>query len=30
MRAGLELVDAVRNLGPNLQARAGVLTGEAR
>ena len=29
VRAGLELVDAVRNLGPTLQARAGVLTGEA-
>ncbi|HXR27492.1 MAG TPA: adenylate/guanylate cyclase domain-containing protein, partial [Candidatus Baltobacteraceae bacterium] len=29
VRAGLELVDAVRTLGPNIQARAGVLTGEA-
>ncbi len=29
VRAGLELVDAVRALGPSLQARAGVLTGEA-
>jgi class 3 adenylate cyclase/tetratricopeptide (TPR) repeat protein len=29
VRAGLELVDAVRTLGPGLQARAGVLTGEA-
>ncbi len=29
MRAGLELVDAVRSLGPTIQARAGVLTGEA-
>ncbi len=29
VRAGLELVDAVRSLGPGLQARAGVLTGEA-
>ena len=29
VRAGLELVDAVRGLGPSIQARAGVLTGEA-
>jgi class 3 adenylate cyclase/tetratricopeptide (TPR) repeat protein len=29
VRAGLELVDAVRGLGPGLQARAGVMTGEA-
>jgi class 3 adenylate cyclase/tetratricopeptide (TPR) repeat protein len=29
VRAGLELVDAVRVLGPAIQARAGVLTGEA-
>jgi len=29
IRAGLELVDAVRTLGPTIQARAGVLTGEA-
>jgi class 3 adenylate cyclase len=29
VRAGLELVDAVRTLGPTIQARAGVLTGEA-
>lgn len=29
VRAGLELVDAVRSLGPQIQARAGVLTGEA-
>ena len=29
VRAGLELVDAVRRLGPEIQARAGVLTGEA-
>jgi class 3 adenylate cyclase/tetratricopeptide (TPR) repeat protein len=29
VRAGLELVDAVRILGPSIQARAGVLTGEA-
>ncbi len=29
VRAALELVDAVRALHPNLQARAGVLTGEA-
>ncbi len=29
VRAGLELVDAVRILGPTIQARAGVLTGEA-
>jgi class 3 adenylate cyclase len=29
VRAALELVDAVRGLGPNVQARAGVLTGEA-
>jgi len=29
VRAGLELVDAVRSLGPAIQARAGVLTGEA-
>ena len=29
VRAGLELVDAVRALGSGIQARAGVLTGEA-
>ncbi|MGH2407939.1 MAG: adenylate/guanylate cyclase domain-containing protein, partial [Candidatus Limnocylindrales bacterium] len=29
VRASLELVDAVRGLGPSIQARAGVLTGEA-
>lgn len=29
VRAGLELVNAVRVLGPSVQARAGVLTGEA-
>ena len=29
VRAALELVDAVRTLGPEVQARAGVLTGEA-
>ena len=29
VRAGLELVEAVRALGPSVQARAGVLTGEA-
>jgi class 3 adenylate cyclase/tetratricopeptide (TPR) repeat protein len=29
VRAALELVDAVRTLGPTVQARAGVLTGEA-
>ena len=29
VRAGLELVDAVQVLGPGVQARAGVLTGEA-
>jgi class 3 adenylate cyclase/tetratricopeptide (TPR) repeat protein len=29
VRAGLELVDAVRRLGPEIQARAGLLTGEA-
>jgi class 3 adenylate cyclase len=29
VRAGLELVDAVKSLGPSIQARAGVLTGEA-
>jgi len=29
VRAGLELVDAVRALGPGVEARAGVLTGEA-
>ncbi|MFI5255042.1 MAG: AAA family ATPase [Candidatus Limnocylindrales bacterium] len=29
VRAGLELVDAVQTLGPAIQARAGVLTGEA-
>jgi class 3 adenylate cyclase/tetratricopeptide (TPR) repeat protein len=29
VRAGLELVDAVKALGPGIQARAGVLTGEA-
>jgi class 3 adenylate cyclase/tetratricopeptide (TPR) repeat protein len=28
VRAALELVDAVRSLGPTIQARAGVLTGE--
>ncbi len=28
VRAALELVDAVRTLGPSIQARAGVLTGE--
>ena len=28
VRAALELVDAVRMLGPSIQARAGVLTGE--
>ncbi|MFI5199196.1 MAG: adenylate/guanylate cyclase domain-containing protein, partial [Candidatus Limnocylindrales bacterium] len=29
VRAALELVDAVKGLGPDIQARAGVLTGEA-
>ena len=29
VRAGLDLVDAVRTLGPGVQARCGVLTGEA-
>jgi class 3 adenylate cyclase/predicted ATPase len=29
VRAALDLVDAVRALGPKIQARAGVLTGEA-
>ena len=29
VRAGLELVAAVRSLGPTIQARAGILTGEA-
>ncbi len=29
VRAALDLVDAVRSLGPAIQARAGVLTGEA-
>ena len=29
VRAGLELVDAVHSLGPGIQARAGVLTGQA-
>ena len=29
VRAGLELVDAVRGLGPGIEIRAGVLTGEA-
>src|SRR6185295_6890430 len=29
VRAALDLVDAVRVLGPGIQARAGVLTGEA-
>jgi class 3 adenylate cyclase/tetratricopeptide (TPR) repeat protein len=29
VRAGLELVDAVRSLGAGIQARAGILTGEA-
>ncbi len=29
VRAALELVDAVRTLGPSIEARAGVLTGEA-
>ena len=29
VRAGLELVDAIRVLGPGIEARAGVLTGEA-
>jgi class 3 adenylate cyclase/tetratricopeptide (TPR) repeat protein len=29
VRAGLDLVDAVRSLGPGIEARAGVLTGEA-
>ncbi|MEP7378266.1 MAG: adenylate/guanylate cyclase domain-containing protein, partial [Chloroflexota bacterium] len=29
VRAGLELVDAVRALGPDIQARVGILTGEA-
>ena len=30
VRAALELVDAVRQLGPGIQARAGVITGEKR
>jgi class 3 adenylate cyclase/tetratricopeptide (TPR) repeat protein len=29
VRAGLDLVDAIRRLGPGMQARAGVATGEA-
>ena len=29
VRAGLELVGAVKSLGPTIQARAGILTGEA-
>ncbi len=29
VRAGLDLVDVVRTLGPNINARVGVLTGEA-
>ncbi|HLY14159.1 MAG TPA: adenylate/guanylate cyclase domain-containing protein, partial [Candidatus Limnocylindrales bacterium] len=29
VRAGLDLVDIVKQLGPTIQARAGVLTGEA-
>ena len=29
VRAALELVDAVRTLGPSIEARAGILTGEA-
>jgi class 3 adenylate cyclase/tetratricopeptide (TPR) repeat protein len=29
VRAALELIDAVRTLGPGIEARAGVLTGEA-
>ncbi len=29
VRAGLELVDVVRSVGPGINARAGVLTGEA-
>ncbi len=29
VRAGLDLVGAVRELGPGIQARAGILTGEA-
>ncbi len=29
VRAALDVVDAVRSLGPGIQARAGVLTGEA-
>lgn len=29
VRAGLDLVEAVRGLGPGIEARAGVLTGEA-
>jgi class 3 adenylate cyclase len=29
VRAGLELVDAVRSLGPTIHARVGILTGEA-
>jgi class 3 adenylate cyclase/tetratricopeptide (TPR) repeat protein len=28
VRAGLDLVDSVRTLGPTIQARAGILTGE--
>ena len=29
VRAALDLVDAVRAIGPGIQARCGVLTGEA-
>jgi class 3 adenylate cyclase/tetratricopeptide (TPR) repeat protein len=29
VRAGLELVDSVRSLGPGIEARCGILTGEA-
>ena len=29
VRAGLEMVDAVRSLGPQIRARCGILTGEA-
>jgi len=29
VRAGLELIDGVKTLGPGIEARAGVLTGEA-
>jgi class 3 adenylate cyclase/tetratricopeptide (TPR) repeat protein len=29
VRAGLDLIQAVRSLGPSIEARAGVLTGEA-